>query len=244
MPASAAHPPRGWPWPHRTLCDSSARRGESRRCPWREGRRARASTCESARGRTQSAGHAPSARPPPRRQRSRAPGAGACRPRKRCSAWPCVASPEARSREAGGARAPHRPRPLAPSCTRRDRSSLVVVLVGDDLERLRAECSALVPGQQLDALLGLVEILRTAAREAHALLEDLERLLQPEIAGLELIYHLLEALECALKRDVGHPAPSPAPHARPASLRAAGSRWRHRGAPRQRASPRHPTPVW
>src|SRR5262245_25558127 len=224
MPASAGRLPRGWPSPRRTPCGWSARPAGSRRCPSREDRRVRASTYESIRARTRWALPAPSGHPPLQRRRLRAPAEDVCRPRRRCSAWPCAAFREAASLEAGGARAPHRPRPPAPSCTRRDRSSLVVVLVGDDLEGLRAERSALVPRQQLDTLLGLVEVLRATTRQTHALLEDLERLLQPEIAVLELIYDLLEALECALKRDVGHLAPSLAPRARPASLRAAGSR--------------------
>ena len=74
-------------------------------------------------------------------------------------------------------------------------------------ERLGAERPALVPRQDLDPLLRLVQILGAAPGEAHAFLEDLERLLQRQIPRLELVHELLEALEGVLKPDVGHHAP-------------------------------------
>src|SRR5438093_4871291 len=130
-----------------------------------------------------------------------------------------VGPASSRKRSSGRVRV-GRPRPAAWSLD--CRGSPVLVLV--ERERPRFERAALVPRQELDALLGLVEILGAAAREAHALLEDLEGLLQSEVAGLELVHDPLDTLERVLKLDVAHLASSPAPRARRARLRDAASR--------------------
>src|SRR5262249_47620838 len=73
------------------------------------------------------------------------------------------------------------------------------------------------------------------------LLEDPERLLEPEIAGLELVHDPLEPLERILKLDVAHPALSLARRERRGRLREAGSRAPRPGAPPWRASRRLPS---
>src|SRR6266851_3518106 len=120
-------------------------------------------------------------------------------------------TPGDRTRRAGRARGRHPRRPRDPSCRRR-RRSLAFVL--GDRKGLHLERATLVPRQELDALLGLIEIPGAVARQAHALLEDLEGLLQRETARLELIHDPLEALERVLKLDVAHLVLSPAPRGR------------------------------
>ena len=73
-------------------------------------------------------------------------------------------------------------------------TSTLTLSSSSSVERLGAEQPALVTRQDLDALLRLVQVLRAAPGEAHAFLEDLERLLQRQIPRLELVHDQLEAL--------------------------------------------------
>src|SRR6185369_5465866 len=110
----------------------------------------------------------------------------------------------------------------------RTRSLVALGLPG---ERPRAEGAAVVLGEHLDALLGVLEVAGTASRQANALLEDLQRLLERQIARLEPAHDLLEPRQTVLKFEVGHPAPSSRSRARRGFRAAAAREWRHRRAP-------------
>src|SRR5262249_1258676 len=96
-------------------------------------------------------------------------------------------------------------------------------------ERLRGRASALVLGEQLDPALGVVQIFCALARERHTFLEDLERFLERQVAGLERGHDLLEPSKAILKLEVAHRAPScrsPAHRAGPgATSRRRRRRW-------------------
>src|SRR5262245_56384233 len=81
-------------------------------------------------------------------------------------------------------------------------SSKSRVLVDD--QGIGAEQAGVVARQELDPLLGVLEVLGAAPGESHALFEDLERLLQWQVPGLEPIDDLLEALQGVLEFDVAH----------------------------------------
>ena len=114
-------------------------------------------------------------------------------------------------------------------------------LSSSHVEGLRAEQPALVLGEELDALLRFLEVLRAAAGEPHPFLEGLQRLLEGQVAGFERVHDLLEPRQRVLKLDVGHLAPSRPSRARPARLPPAGPRSRRPRAPAPRSAPPCPT---
>src|SRR5206468_11023130 len=133
-------------------------------------------------------------------------------------------------RPAGTGRAPRRPVGAALEDTRRGRTRSLIPL-GLPGERARAERAAVVPGEHLDALLGVLEVAGAAARQPDALLEDRQRFLERQVAGLEPAHDLLESRQTVFKLEVGHPAPLCRSPARRGS-RAAGAReWRRRRSP-------------
>ncbi len=67
--------------------------------------------------------------------------------------------------------------------------------------------AGLVLDQHLDAALRFVEVARAVAGQRDALLEDLERVLQRQVARLQRAHDLLEPREAVLKLEVGHRAP-------------------------------------
>src|SRR5947208_1980637 len=130
------------------------------------------------------------------------PAASAISIRTLRSAW---ASEPTRREDTGRGRHPRRG-PAPPCSSARPRSSLPVLV---PLEGLGPEETALVLGQELDALLGLLEVLGAATGESHAFLEDLERVLERQLARLEAVHDLPETLEGVLKLHVAHPVPGP-----------------------------------
>src|SRR5437868_15448037 len=66
---------------------------------------------------------------------------------------------------------------------------------------------ALVLDEDLDAALGVVEVAGAVAGQADALLEDLQRLFQRQVAGLQRADDLLETGQAVFKFEVGHHAP-------------------------------------
>src|SRR5262249_33439749 len=100
--------------------------------------------------------------------------------------------------------------------------------------------AAVVAREELDTFLGVLEISGAAAGQADSLLEHGEGLFQGEIARLEPVDDLLEALGGVLKCDVAPLAPRPLPPARRALPRAATPRSPRPDGRRRRESTRRP----
>src|SRR6185436_15812570 len=102
-----------------------------------------------------------------------------------------------------------------------------------------AEHAGLVAREELDALLGVLEVLGAAPGHHHAFLERLERVLEGKMARLERVHDLLEARQGVLKFDVAHRVPWSRSPERRACPRPGGSRSDRRAScPRPAVPPR------